>query len=83
MSDAVGYVAMATGITAAILVSANLGRRITGGAFVVFTLSSVLWIVVGGLQNEPPLIIQNVVLTGVNVFGVYRWLIQKRQHRAC
>lgn len=77
MSDTLGYIAMATGIVAAILVSANLGRRITGWAFVVFTISSVLWVAVGGLDSEPPLIIQNAVLTIVNVFGVYRWLFKK------
>ncbi len=77
MSDILGYLAMATGIVAAILVSANIGRRITGWAFVVFTVSSILWVAVGGLEGEPPLVIQNVVLTGVNVFGIYRWLIRK------
>lgn len=77
MSDTLGYIAMATGIVAAILVSANIGRRITGWAFVVFTVSSILWVAVGGLDGEPPLMIQNVVLTAVNIFGIYRWLIKK------
>ena len=77
LTEAIGYAAMATGIVAAILVSANIGRQITGWAFVVFTVSSILWVVVGGLDAEPPLIIQNAVLTAVNVFGVYRWLIKK------
>ncbi|KCZ88864.1 hypothetical protein [Hyphomonas johnsonii] len=77
MSDVLGYVAMATGIVAAVLVSANLSRRITGYAFVVFTLSSLVWVAVGFLKGQPPLLIQNIVLTGVNLFGIYRWLIVK------
>ena len=74
--DALGYLAMATGIVAALTISADLGRRITGSAFLIFTISSVSWILVGVLDEEPPLLIQNIVLTGVNLFGVYRWLIR-------
>ncbi|MHA6288170.1 hypothetical protein [Maricaulis sp. CAU 1757] len=77
VSDSLGYLAMATGIFAALAISADLGRRITGSAFLVFTISSLSWIAVGYLEDEPPLLIQNVVLTGVNVFGVYRWLIRQ------
>ena len=77
MSDILGYAAMATGIVAAVLVSANLSRKITGYAFIVFTVSSVAWVAVGLLKDEPPLIMQNIALTGVNLFGIYRWLIVK------
>lgn len=77
-SSVLGYIAMATGIIAAVTVSGNFGRRITGYAFVVFTVSSVGWVAVGLLDEEPPLIIQNVVLTLVNLFGIYRWLIRKK-----
>ncbi|WP_373009403.1 hypothetical protein [Hyphomonas sp.] len=77
MIDILGYAAMATGIVAAVLVSANLSRKITGYAFIVFTVSSVAWVAFGLLKNEPPLILQNIALTGVNLFGIYRWLIVK------
>ena len=76
-ADWLGYLAMVTGIVAALTISADLGRRITGSAFIVFTVSSVSWVLVGALDNEPPLLIQNIVLTGVNLFGIYRWLIRK------
>lgn len=77
-SSVLGYIAMATGIVAAVTVSGNFGRKITGYAFIVFTVSSVSWVAVGALDQEPPLIIQNVVLTLVNLFGIYRWLIRKK-----
>ncbi|MEH6695963.1 MAG: hypothetical protein V7675_13020 [Hyphomonas sp.] len=79
MNDSLGYLAMATGIVAAVLVSANLSRKITGYAFIVFTVSSIVWVIVGTLKGEPPLILQNIALTAVNVFGVYRWLIRKEK----
>ncbi len=71
------YMAMITGVMAAILVSAHISRRVTGYAFIVFTVSSILWVCVGLIQQESPLVIQNAVLTLVNIFGVYRWLIAK------
>ena len=77
MSDSLGYTAMASGIVAAVLVSANLCRKITGYPFIVFTVSSVAWVAVGLLKGEPPLIMQNIALTGINLFGIYRWLIVK------
>lgn len=78
MEDVLGYSAMATGIVAAVMISANFSRRMTGYAFVLFTFSSVIWIAVGYLQGEPPILIQNAILTFVNLFGVYRWLILKK-----
>tara|TARA_R110000868_G_C10377137_1_gene718989 strand:- start:132 stop:350 length:219 start_codon:yes stop_codon:yes gene_type:complete len=68
---------MVTGIIAAVLVSANFSRKITGYAFIIFSVSSVVWVIVGLLKGEPPLVIQNIALTGVNLFGIYRWLIVK------
>ncbi|MBB35511.1 MAG: hypothetical protein CME88_04090 [Hirschia sp.] len=76
--DLLGYVAMATGVVAALAISADISRRITGLSFIVFTISSVSWVVNGAMQGEPPLVIQNVVMTLINVFGIYRWLIRKK-----
>ena len=78
MKEALGYVAMSSGIVAAIMVSANIGRRITGYGFVIFTLSSVTWIVYALQDSEMPLILQNAVLTAVNLAGIYRWLILRK-----
>lgn len=79
MKEALGYIAMATGTIAAIMVSANLRRRITGYGFVIFTVSSIVWIVYGLQETEWPLIIQNAVLTLINIAGIYRWLIVRKK----
>ena len=74
ISEPLQWFATITSIAAALTVSLNLGARITGYAFVVFTASSLSWIAIGLLQGEPPLTIQNIVLTIINVIGIYRWL---------
>jgi hypothetical protein len=38
---------------------------------------SLIWIGIGYISEEYALMAQNIVLTLINVFGVYRWLIWK------
>ncbi len=68
---------MFSGVVAAIMVSANFGRRMTGYGFAVFLLSSFAWIFYGHVGADKPLVIQNAVLALINVLGIYRWLILK------
>ena len=70
-----GYVAMTAGTLAAIMLSANSGRRVTGYGFVIFSISSITWVLYALQDGETPLILQNAVYTAINMFGVYRWLI--------
>ena len=79
ISEPLQWFATITSIVAALTVSLNLGARITGYAFVVFTASSLSWIAIGLLQGEPPLTIQNIVLTIINAIGIYRWLFIKAE----
>lgn len=79
MSSPLEWVAMASGIIAAVMISADLGRRITGYAFIVFLVSSSIWVAVGLMQHEAPLMYQNLVLTVINFIGIYRWLILKKK----
>lgn len=76
-TEVIRWTASISGMIAAIMISLNAGRRITGWGFVVFLVCSVSWITAGYLDNDPALAIQNVVLTGINMLGVYRWLIRK------
>ena len=59
---------------AAMMTAANLGTRVTGWGFVVFTVGSVAWTVVGFSTGQTSLMITNGFLFAVNVFGVWRWL---------
>lgn len=74
MDEYVGWLASAATMMAAMMTAANLGSRITGWGFVVFTIGSVAWSMVGLLTGQTSLMITNAFLFAVNVFGVWRWL---------
>jgi hypothetical protein len=78
LGEIIRWSASASGILAAVVVALNLGRRTTGIGFVVFTGSSISWMVAGYLENLPSLLTQNAVLTTINLLGIYRWLILKK-----
>ncbi|MBK8907608.1 MAG: hypothetical protein IPM60_06810 [Rhodospirillales bacterium] len=79
MEEVVRWLATLTGISAAIIVAANFGRKLTGIGFIVFTVSSIAWIIAGYFEDLPSLMVQNVVLTAINLLGIYRWLILKER----
>jgi hypothetical protein len=74
MEDTVSWVATAATIIAACMTASNLGARITGYGFVVFTVGSIAWLAFGWLSDQQALIWTNVVMTFLNLFGVWRWL---------
>jgi sporulation protein YlmC with PRC-barrel domain len=67
-------IASAATMIAAMMTASNLGTRVTGWGFIVFTLGSVAWAVVGLSSGQTSLLITNVFLFSVNLFGVWRWL---------
>ena len=67
-----------SGIVAAFMVALDHGRRITGWGFALFVLSSILWVTGALMGGDEPLLSQNLVLFGINIFGVYRYLIRKK-----
>lgn len=66
-------------ILGALLTASNLGARITGTGFIAFTLGSLLWLAIGLLGGPSSLVWQNIVLTLLNAFGIWRWLGRQRQ----
>ena len=79
MLDVMQYYGAGAAVLAALLVSLDLGRRITGWAFVLFVTSSIALILWGFLQPDSEGIgWQNVAMLGINCTGVYRYLIRKR-----
>lgn len=75
---ALQYFGAGAGLIAAAVVAANIGRRPTGWAFVLFCAGSLALVAWGFLKGESEGIAwQNVGLFAVNVFGVYRYLIYK------
>lgn len=78
LTDALKWYAAISGTIAAFMVSLDNGRRVTGWGMVVFVTSSIAWIAGALLAKDMPLGAQNCVLLGINGFGVYRYLIRKR-----
>lgn len=76
--DILKWFASISGICAAFMVSLDSGRRVTGWGFALFVASSIAWIAGALMTREAPLWTQNLVLFGINVFGVYRYLIRKK-----
>lgn len=74
MDQTVSWIATAATIIAACFTASNLGSRITGIGFIIFTLGSIAWFTTGVLTDQPALMYTNAVMTLLNLFGVYRWL---------
>ncbi len=69
----------AASVIAAALVALDLGRRVTGWAFVLFVTASIAVILWGfGQRDAEGIGVQNVIMLGINLLGVYRYLIRKR-----
>jgi hypothetical protein len=76
--DIVKWYAAGSGVVAASMVALDLGRRVTGWGMVLFVTSSIAWIAGAILAQDQPLGTQNVILLGINVIGVYRYLVRGR-----
>ena len=67
-------------VVAAALVALDLGRRITGWAFVLFVTSSIALIGWGFAQPDATGIgAQNIVMLAINLIGVYQYLIREKE----
>lgn len=61
-------------VIAALMVASNWSPKTMVAGFGVFIAASIAWVLDGWLEAKASLIIQNVMLLGINVFGVWRWL---------
>ncbi|MFD1611720.1 PRC-barrel domain-containing protein [Sphingomonas tabacisoli] len=74
MEELSSWIAPIATALAACMTAANLGSRVTGWGFVVFTIGSVAWTTYGATTGQSNLLWQNLFLTAVNLVGVWRWL---------
>lgn len=81
MNEALEWFGAIGAIVSAGLIAADLGRRVTGWAFVLFVIVSVAWVVSGLTTGSMPLVIQNGILLAVNAWGVWQYLINPRKKR--
>lgn len=76
------YYGAGVAVLAALLVSLNIGRRVTGWAFVLFVTSSIALIAWGFLaQDSEGIGWQNVAMLGINLVGVWRYLLSSHKSR--
>ena len=74
MESIATWVAPIATTIAALMTASNLGSRITGYGFIVFTIGSLAWLALGITTGQANLLWQNVILTLLNLFGIWRWL---------
>ena len=64
-------------MAAGLVLAARVRPQFIGWAFVVLTLTAFIWIVIGYVKAEYAMMAQNIATAGINLFGIYRWLIWK------
>jgi len=77
-----GWIAPAATMIAAIMTAANLGSRVTGWGFVVFSVGAVAWVIVGASTGQQNLLLSNAFLLIVDLVGIWRWLGRKARYDA-
>jgi hypothetical protein len=73
------WFASISGMIAAAVVALDWGRRDTGWAMALFCLSAIAWITGAVLMRDWALGSQNVVLLGIDLLGVYRYLLRSQE----
>jgi hypothetical protein len=74
LQELAGWIAPAATMIAAMMTAANLGARVTGWGFVVFTVGSICWVTIALGTGQNNLLWTNGFLTLVNLVGIWRWL---------
>ena len=66
---------------AAGLIAADLGRRATGYAFILFCAVSIIWIVSGLTSDAMPIAAMNAILLLINAWGVWQYLLSRKNRK--
>jgi hypothetical protein len=74
LTDAAGWIALVATCVAALMTASNLGARVTGWGFVIFTVGAIAWIIVGVATRQTQLLYSNIFLGLVDGLGIWRWL---------
>jgi hypothetical protein len=80
MLDIAGWIAPAATMIAAIMTAANLGARVTGWGFAVFSVGALAWVAVGAGTGQHNLLWSNAFLLLVDLVGVWRWLGRRARY---
>lgn len=66
--------ALAATCVAALMTASNLGARVTGWGFVVFTIGAIAWVIQALATGQTNLLVSNGFLLLVDIVGIWRWL---------
>ena len=81
-SDSLEWYATISGVIAAIMLAGDFGRRVSGFGFILFCTMNIAWILFAQSQPEGGgLTWQNVILFGVNLVGVWQFLLSPKNRR--
>jgi hypothetical protein len=76
------WYATISGVIAALMLASDQGRKVTGLGFVLFCTMNIAWILFAQSQdNGSGLTWQNAILFGVNLIGVYQYLLSPKNRR--
>ncbi len=73
MNGPLEWIAAVGTMIAAGLIAFDLGRRATAWGFVLFCAVSATWIVAGWLEGTMPIVVMNIVLLLINLWGVWQY----------
>jgi hypothetical protein len=68
-------------IVASGLLAGDLGRRVTGWAFVLFMAVALAWVASGIVSRTWPLVIQNAILLVIDSWGAWQFLLDPHKRR--
>lgn len=81
LPDMLEWYATISGVLAALMLAGDFGRRVTGFGFILFCTMNVAWIVFARMDDTGGLMWQNIILFGVNLLGVYQYLLSPKNRR--
>ena len=59
------------GVVGAMLIALNIGQ--VGMGFILFTVSSTLWLIAGWMHREMSLVVLQGVFLVIDIVGIYNW----------
>ncbi|MDP9413080.1 MAG: hypothetical protein M3Q08_03095 [Pseudomonadota bacterium] len=75
------WYAMIAGVIAALMLAGDFGRKITGFGFILFCTMNIAWILFARMDDTGGLMWQNIILFGVNLIGVWQYLLSPKNRR--
>jgi len=78
MNGPLEWIAAIGTMIAAGLIAADIGRKATGWAFVLFCAVAMAWVVSGLTSGALPIVAMNGVLLLINAWGVWQYLVSPK-----